>query len=37
MIVPSADRILIMGDFNIHVCCPGKPIAKEFMNLLDSN
>jgi len=36
VIVPSADRILIMGDFNIHVCCPGKPMTKEFLNLVDS-
>ena len=36
MVVPSADRIFIMGDFNIHVCCPGKPMTKEFLNLVDS-
>lgn len=36
VVVPPADRILIMGDFNIHVCCPGKPMTKEFLNLFDS-
>lgn len=36
VVVPSADRILIMGDFNIHVCCPGKPMTREFLNLVDS-
>ncbi len=36
VVIPSADRILIMGDFNIHVCCSGKPMAKEFLNLVDS-
>ncbi|XP_051939816.1 uncharacterized protein LOC127612987 [Hippocampus zosterae] len=24
-----------MGDFNIHVCCPEKPLAKEFLRLID--
>ncbi len=28
VVIPSADRILIMGDFNIHVCCSGKPIGQ---------
>lgn len=28
VVIPSADRILIMSDFNIHVCCSGKPMAK---------
>ncbi len=36
VVIPSADRILIVGDFNIHVCCSGKPMAKEFLNLVDS-
>ncbi|XP_049891926.1 uncharacterized protein LOC126384729 isoform X1 [Epinephelus moara] len=30
------DRVLIVGDFNIHVCCESKPLAREFMNLIDS-
>ncbi len=30
------DRVLIIGDFNIHVCCPTKPLAKAFLNLVDS-
>ncbi len=29
-IVPSCDNILILGDFNIHVCCPNKPMVSEF-------
>ncbi len=36
VVIASADRILIIGDFNIHICCSGKPMAKEFLNLLDS-
>ncbi len=30
------DRFLIMGDFNIHVCCESKPLVKEFLSLVDS-
>ncbi len=30
------DRLLIMGDFNIHVCCESKPLVKEFLSLVDS-
>lgn len=26
----------MVGDFNIHVCCPDKPLAKDFLNLIDS-
>ena len=31
-IMPKYDRVLIVGDFNIHVCCPDKPMAKDFLN-----
>ncbi len=30
------DSVLIVGDFNVHVCCPDKPMAKGFLNLIDS-
>uniref|UniRef100_A0AAZ1XJ66 Reverse transcriptase domain-containing protein n=1 Tax=Oreochromis aureus TaxID=47969 RepID=A0AAZ1XJ66_OREAU len=30
------DQILLLGDFNIHVCCPGKPLAKDFLALVNS-
>ncbi len=30
------DRFLIIGDFNIHVCCESKPLVKEFLSLIDS-
>lgn len=30
------DYILILGDFNIHVCCSTNALAKEFLNLLSS-
>ena len=26
----SYDCLLILSDFNIHVCCPGKPPVSEF-------
>ncbi len=25
-----------MGDFNIHVCCPSKPLVRIFFNVLES-
>lgn len=28
--------ILLLGDFNIHVCCQSKPLTMEFFNLIDS-
>ena len=34
-ILPKYDRVLIVGDFNVHVCCPDKPMAKDFSNLID--
>lgn len=35
-IMPNYDRVLIVGDFNIHVCCPLKPLARDFLHLIDS-
>jgi len=35
-IVVKYDKILILGDFNIHVCCPTNPLSKDFLNLIDS-
>lgn len=34
-IVLCYDNVLIDGDFNIHVCCPNKPVS-EFLQLVDS-
>lgn len=36
VVVPSVDRILILSDLNIHVCCACKHMTKEFLNLVDS-
>lgn len=30
------DRILIVGDFNVHVCCPAETLSRDFLNLIDS-
>ena len=30
------DRMLLLGDFNVHVCCPGRSLVSEFCNVLDS-
>ncbi len=35
-IVPNVDRLLILSDFNIHVCCPDKPLVSEFLQIIDS-
>lgn len=35
-IVTRGDNLLIVGDFNIHLCCPSKPLVKEFVQLIDS-
>ncbi len=29
-------RFLVVGDFNVHVCCETKPLVKEFLDLIDS-
>ena len=35
-ILPKYDRVLIVGDFNIHTCCPDEPLSKSFLNVIDS-
>lgn len=35
-LVTEYDRLLLLGDFNIHVCCPGKPLVSEFFGVLDA-
>lgn len=35
-LVPNYDSIVIVGDFNVHVCCPLKPLAKDFINLTEA-
>ncbi|XP_056586108.1 uncharacterized protein LOC130407337 isoform X1 [Triplophysa dalaica] len=35
-IVLKYDRFLIIGDFNIHVCCESKPLVKDFLSLIES-
>lgn len=34
--MPKYDRVLIVGDFNVHVCCPDKPMTKDFLSLTNS-
>lgn len=35
-VVPKFDKLLICGDFNIHVCCPLNAFANDFKNVLNS-
>ncbi len=35
-IVPTVDKLLILVDINIHVCCLSHYLVKEFMQLIDS-
>ena len=35
-IMPKYDRVLIVGDCNIHVCCPENPLVQDFLNIIDS-
>lgn len=30
------DCFLVLGDFNVHVCCPSDPLVKDFLNLVES-
>lgn len=32
--MPQYDHVLLVGDFNIHVCCPDKPLVKDSFNLV---
>jgi len=36
-LVTRADRLLILGDFNIHLCCSSKMLVKEFITILESS
>ncbi len=27
---------MVLGDFNIHVCCPDKPLVSQFLQIVDS-
>ena len=29
------DRFLLVGDFNVHVCCPSNPLSHEFLNIIN--
>ena len=34
--MPNFDKVLILGDLNIHVCCPSKPLVTDCMHLVES-
>ncbi len=35
-LVTRHEKVLLLGDFNIHVCCSSKPYSAEFLNLIES-
>ncbi len=35
-VIPKYEQLLILGDFNVHVCCATDCLAKEFINLLNA-
>ncbi len=35
-IMMKYDRLVILGDFNIHICCSSNGLAREFLNLIDA-
>lgn len=34
--IAKYDKLMIVGDFNVHVCCAADSLAKEFINLLNA-
>lgn len=34
-LVPVYGKLLIVGDFNIHMCCPYHPLVSEFLQIND--
>ena len=34
-IMPNYDCVLIVGDFNVHICCSDNHLEKEFLNVID--
>lgn len=35
-VVLKYDKVLVLGDFTIHVCCPSSSLSRDFLNLIDS-
>lgn len=35
-IIPNFDQVFILGDFNVHVCCPSNLLVKDLISLIDS-
>lgn len=35
-LIVNYDRLVIAGDFNIHVCCESSSLVKEFLDLVES-
>lgn len=35
-LITNYDWLPLLGDFNVHVCCPSKQLTPEFLNIIDS-
>ncbi len=35
-ITTNYDRFILVGDFNVHVCCPSNSLSNEFLRLTES-
>ncbi len=33
--ITRCDSLVILGDFNIHLCCPDRPLVQDFLSVLD--
>lgn len=36
IVIPKFDNILILGDFNIHICCPDHALSSQFLDVLNA-
>lgn len=32
--IPCCDSLVILDDFNIHICCPDKPLVQDFFSVV---
>ncbi|XP_026055013.1 uncharacterized protein LOC113108674 [Carassius auratus] len=35
-LMSRCDKLLVLGDFNVHLCCPSMPLVNEFLSLIET-